>query len=56
MKTGRHLRLAVLGLSVALLAGCSRQSNGFSGGDGMMIPPIDANRPAETEIATFALG
>jgi peptide-methionine (S)-S-oxide reductase len=56
MKTGRHLRLAVLGLSVALLAGCSRQSNGFSGGDGVMIPPIDANRPAETEIATFALG
>lgn len=56
MRTGKYLRLAVLGLSLALVAGCSGQSNVPSGGDSVMIPPIDANRPAETEIATFALG
>ncbi|HEY56616.1 MAG TPA: hypothetical protein G4N90_04175 [Dehalococcoidia bacterium] len=56
MRTGRHLRLAMLGLSVVLLAGCSSQRNGFSGGGGAVTPPIDATRPSETETATFALG
>jgi len=56
MRTSPHLQLAMLGLSVVLLAGCSSQRNGFSGGGGAMIPPIDAARPTETETATFALG
>ena len=56
MRTSPHLQLAMLGLAVVLLAGCSSQRNGFPGGGGAMIPPIDANRPAETKMATFALG
>jgi hypothetical protein len=56
MRTWRHLRLAMLGLSVVLLAGCISRSNGFPGGGGAVIPPIDATRPTETETATFALG
>jgi hypothetical protein len=56
MRTGRHLQLAMLGLSVMLLAGCGSQRNGSSGGSSAVIPPIDAARPSETETAAFALG
>jgi hypothetical protein len=56
MRSGQYLRLAMLGLSVVLMAGCISQRNGFPGGGGAVIPPIDANKPSETETATFALG
>jgi hypothetical protein len=56
MRSGRYLRLAVLGLSLMLLVGCSGQENGLTGDSGAVIPAIDTIRPGETEIAAFALG
>lgn len=56
MRNGRYLPLAVLGVSLVLLAGCSGQSNGLTGGGGAVIPAIDTIKPSETETAAFALG
>ena len=56
MKVPFHLILVVLGIAAVLVSGCDSDRYVGPGGQNTMIPPIDLNKPANTEQASFALG
>ena len=56
MRVTFPLTLAILGMAVVLITGCESTQYMGPGGESVMIPPIDLNKPADTEQATFALG
>ena len=51
----RWLLLVMVCIAVVSVAGCGLSNSGAGGGE-MVIPPIDLDRPATMQTATFALG